>query len=125
MISNSLLQCTSSCDIEPGYRTDHSVIILSLKFEKFEKGRELWKFNNSLLYDKDFLELINNKIQDIKKQYAFKLPVYNFDNIENLSNTEIQFIINDQLFLETLLMEIRGKTISYSSYIKRQRKFVI
>ena len=119
LISNSLLRSTSSCDIEPGYRTDHSVIILSLQFEKFEKGRGLWKFNNSLLYDKDFLELINNKIQDIKKQYA--VPVYNFDNIENISNTEIGFTINDQLFLETLLMEIRGKTISYSSYIKKQK----
>ena len=26
------------------------------------------------------------------------------------------FFINDQLFLETLLMEIRGETISYSSH---------
>ena len=113
------MRSTSSSDIEPGYRTDHSVIILSLQFEKFERGRGLWKFNNSLLYDKDFLELINNKIQDIKKQYA--VPVYNFDNIENISNMEIGFTINDQLFLETLLMEIRGKTISYSSYIKKQK----
>ena len=28
-------------------------------------------------------------------------------------------MIDDQLFLETLLMEIRGKTISYSSYKKK------
>ena len=29
--------------------------------------------------------------------------------------------INSQLFLETLLMEIRGKTISYSSYKRKER----
>ena len=32
----------------------------------------------------------------------------------------IHFTINDQLFLETLLTEIRGKTISYASYRKKE-----
>ena len=31
---------------------------------------------------------------------------------KDIPDKEIQFIVNDQLFLETLLMEIRGKTIS-------------
>ena len=34
---------------------------------------------------------------------------------------EIQFNINDQLFLETLLMMIRGNTIKYSSEKKKKR----
>ena len=47
------------------------------------------------------------------------LPIYNLEYIiENEQNLEFQ--ISDQLFLETLLMEIRGKTISYSSYKKKQ-----
>ena len=37
-----------------------------------------------------------------------------------LSKNEIQFIINNQLFPETLLMEIRGKTISYSAFNKNK-----
>ena len=32
---------------------------------------------------------------------------------------KIQFVSNDQLFLETLLMELRGKSISFSSYKKK------
>ena len=48
----------------------------------------------------------------VKKQYC--LPVYNLDTID-----ELQLVINDQLFLETLLMEIRGKSISYSTYKKK------
>lgn len=63
----------------------------------------------SLLYDSEY-----DKIAEVKKQYS--LPVYWIDNINNTENNDIQFIINDQLFLETLLMEIRGKTISYSSF---------
>ena len=38
------------------------------------------------------------------------------NKLSEINNDEIQFTINDQLFLETLLMEIRGKTISYASY---------
>ena len=37
-----------------------------------------------------------------------------------LPKDEIQFSVNDQIFLETLLMEMRGKTISYSAYKKLQ-----
>ena len=50
-------------------------------------------------------------------QYA--LPVYNFENISSVCNANIEFQINDQLFLETRLMEIRGSTISYSSHKKK------
>ena len=40
----------------------------------------------------------------------------------NFNHEDIQFTINDQLFLDTstLLMEIRGKTISYSSFKKKE-----
>jgi len=44
--------------------------------------------------------------------------VYHPNNIDNIPYSEIQFQTNDQLFLETLLIEIRGKTISYSLYKK-------
>ena len=52
------------------------------------------------------------------------LPVYNREFVEdNNNNDTIQFTISHQLFLEMLLMEIRGKTISYSAYKKeRERK---
>ena len=50
------------------------------------------------------------------------LPVYDANHINIIPNVEIQFIINDQLFLETLLMEIRGKTISYSAFKNKGKK---
>ena len=42
-------------------------------------------------------------------------------NDENIANDEIQFNINDQLFLETLLVMIRGNTIKNSSEKKQKR----
>ena len=53
------------------------------------------------------------------KKYA--LPVYNIYEIDNIPNTEIQFNINDKLFLDVLLMELRGQSISYASFKNKQR----
>ena len=66
--------------------------------------------NNALLTELDYIDTINTKIEEIKKQYA--LPVYDTNSLKQIPNSKIQFTINDQLFLETLLMEIRGKPIS-------------
>ena len=59
-----------------------------------------------------------NTILQVKENYA--LPIYSKDYVTTISDHEIQFTINDQLFLETLLMEIRGKTISFSSFTKKR-----
>ena len=117
LISQDLLASVNKSSIEGSYRSDHSMIILDISFVQFQKGKPLWKHNNSLLNDKDYIEIINNKIGEVKKQYA--LPVYNMDQINNIPDDQIQFLINDQLFLETLLMELRGKSISFSSYKKK------
>ena len=94
------------------------MITLGISFVKFQKGKPLWKHNNSLLHDEDYLQIIKDKISEIKKQYA--VPVYKMENNNIIPDEEIQFTINDQLFLDTLLMQIRGKLISYSSH-KRKR----
>ena len=120
LITEDFLPQVRNCNIGSSYRSDHSMVILNLNLTNVSHGKGLWKFNNSLLYDLEYLKIINEKIEEVKKQYC--LPVYNINNIQNISNNELIFVINDQLFLETLLMEIRGKTISYSSYKKKKRK---
>ena len=68
--------------------------------------------------DKDYVSLIRNTNTDVKKTY-----VSNENNLNHgtISNEEIQFNINDQLFFETLLMMIRGNTIKYSSEKKKKK----
>lgn len=118
LVSNSLLNMVQESDILSSYKSDHSPVLLTLKIGNFTHGKGLWKFNNSLLHDSDYIKTINTIIMQIKENYA--LPVYSRNGISTISDSEIQFTINDQLFLETLLMEIRGKTISYSSFIKKR-----
>ena len=117
LITEQLLTSLESCTIESSYRSDHSIIKLKLKFNEFKRGKGLWKFNNSLLYDSAYLETINELITSVMTQYA--VPVYNFENLDNMDLSTLQLSVNDQLFLETLLMEIRGKSISYASYKKK------
>ena len=100
------------------YRSDHSGVVLRIKISQIEKGKELWKLNNSLFLDKEYVKLVKETIIKITRQYA--VPVYNLENIDQIPKDETHFTINDQLFLETLLMEIRGKSISYSVYKKEK-----
>lgn len=118
LISESLLNLSLYVKYENSYRSDHCPVVLCVRTNEFLKGKGFWKFNNSLLKDKEYVYLIKEKIKYVKQQYA--CPVYNFENIEKLDDNNIQFIISDQSFLDTLLMEIRGKSISYSTYKKKK-----
>ena len=106
-------------DIMPGYRTDHSMIFLNIQFGKFKKGNSYWKFNNSLLKDTQYVEKIKSLISNVKLQYASDRQDIEAP-LESISNEFLKFDIDDKLFFETLLLEIRGETISYSSFKKKQ-----
>lgn len=106
LISESLSNSVESYSIKPGYRSDHSIVTTELKFKTFKRGRGLWKFNNSLLSDMNYVQKVKETIQDICKQYLVR-------------DTED---IDDSSFLDVLLMEIRGITISYSTLRKRKEK---
>ena len=58
------------------------MVTLTLAMDKFEHCKSLWKHNNSLPTDTEYLKIINSKIQDVKKQYC--LPVYNHDTIDEI-----------------------------------------
>ena len=119
LTSESMSQYIKVSKIGASYRSDHSLVTLELNFTNISHGKSYWKHNNSLLTELEYLKTMNKKILDVKKQYA--LPVYNIDEIDNIPNTEIQFNINDQLFLDVLLMELRGQSISYASFKNKQR----
>ena len=52
LISDLLSTFVTNADIKAGFRTDHSMITLTLILGKESKNKLLWKFNNSLLKDK-------------------------------------------------------------------------
>ena len=78
----------------------------------FEIGKRIWKLNVSLLKNIDYINLINNLIDEEKHKYA--LPVYNPDYLKN-TYKNVAFTIDLDLFLEMLYLRIRGETIKFAS----------
>ena len=92
LIAENILNNLKNCKVELSYRSDHSMIILELEFNPFIRGKGLWKFNNSLLYDIDYINMVKETNLDVKKQCS--ALVYNFDEIDNVSNEDIHFTLN-------------------------------
>ena len=87
-------------------------MFITIDFNDQIRGKGTWKFNNCLLYDKEYIQIVKNCIHDFIEQYRD-------DDCENLMDAS--FSIDDQLLWETLKLLIRGKTISYSSFRKKER----
>ena len=81
-------------------------------------GKGIWKFNTHLLKDMEYINLINKSIQEEMAKYA--VPVYNLDNINEILEEHIDLTISEDLFLEMLVLRMRGETIKFSSYKKKE-----
>lgn len=119
LISESLFVDVQETKIQTGYKTDHSLVLLKFDFDKFKKGKSYWKFNNSLLKDQIYVREIKKIISDTKAMYASEFQTYNNTDINTILLEDLILKIDDQLFYDVLLMEIRGKTISYASFKKK------
>ena len=135
LVSNTLLPFVEKANILPTCFSDHSPVTLEVDFSRFSRGKGFWKFNNSLLKDANYIEIVKNLIKRVVCQYATiegnpdflnQLPQEHLQHFllqqtpESLQIMDIN--INPELFLDTLLMEIRGATIKYSSRKKRENK---
>ena len=118
LISDLLAPMVSEVDIKAGYRTDHSLITLTIEFDKDETRKQFWKFNASLLLDINYVQEINKLIENTLSEYA-AFP-YDRNNLANIPLHEISLMISDQTFLDFLLMKIKSKTISYSCFKKKR-----
>ena len=101
-ISDQLIYNVTDSVIELGIRSDHSTITLNLKlFDTTKPGKSYWKFNNSLLEDKLYVDLINSYLLE--------------------QDTELDDIIDKRLAWEILKMKIRRMTITFS--IRKSKVF--
>ena len=123
LISSTLLPFIERTDISPGILSDHSIINIDIDFSKFKRGKGFFKFNNSLAKDPEYVELICHTIKQTTLLYAEDIYDENF--LQNATPEQLQELIltiNPQLFLETLLLEIRGKTIGYCAWKKKSKQ---
>ena len=99
LIDMHLQFIVKSCEILPSSISDHNPVLLKLTKQNETKiGRGLWKFNKSLLYDSEYVEKVKHIINQARANYKNANP---------------------SIFLDTLKAELRGMSISHSSYIAK------
>ena len=67
--------------------------------------------------------MVKEIIKGNVKQYATLIPS-NFYTLSRVEVFDIKLNINYQLFLEILMMEIRGKTIAFVSNKKKEQEII-
>ena len=102
LVDNALQEEIDRADIVPSTKSGHSAILLSINgIEEQIHGPSFWKFNASLLDDKDYVTLINSK---------YEVWVKEFKDIDD-----------SRLFWDLIKYKIRQDTIFYSKCKARER----
>ena len=95
LISNHMIYDLNNVDIQPGFRSDHSLIDIYFQgHQDSDRGPSFWRFNANLLRNKDYIEYMNNRIDEIIDKHK---------DIDNLG-----------LRWDVIKMEIRSSTICFS-----------
>ena len=132
LVSGGLDQNAQWVQYLPGIKTDHRAIYVLLELNPFERGRGYWKFNNTLLKDKEFLDFMNQEIEKIKVLENCRNPSDIWEKIkERIKKTSINYSRNkhseDQVIIGNLsekLMSMRNVCLSTRknlSYIKKTK----
>ena len=94
-ISNPITANVKNAEIRASIAPDHKATFLSLEIQgDFKRGPGSWKFNNQLLEDENYVQLVNKTYPEILEKYK-----------------DLQ---NKRLLWEMIKMEIRAFTITYS-----------
>ena len=102
LIAKQLLNSTKKAETRSSIAPDHKAIFLCLQIDQtFEQGPGNWKFENTLLKNNEYVNLIKKSFLSIQEKYH---------DVEN-----------KQLYWDLLKMEMRSKTISYSKKKREQQ----
>ena len=110
LISSDLICDTNLADIVPGYKTDHSMILLRIALHHNPRGKGFWKLNTSHLKEEEYFNLIKMTIDHTINEYQS-------DNS-----------VNPALLWEMIKMKVREQSISYAAaknYKTKSREDII
>ena len=101
LVSTDIGQICNTSKIKPGYRSDHSLILIGIQFTNINRGKGTWKFNNSLLLDEEYKRAVKLCINDM-------INVHKISILDQIDPMSVRFSTTDQLFLEVLKSSILG-----------------
>ena len=95
LVAKNLTKYVKKSDSQPSIAPDHCAVYIILSIPEINsRGPGFWKFNNSLLADGEYLEMVRELLPFLRNKYK---------NVKDI-----------QLFWELLKMEIRSATISFA-----------
>ena len=103
LISGELVYNIKHTKIKPAIRTDHSLLEIKVTLINEQKrGPGFWKFNCGLVRDETYINLIRNKINQLKEQY------------EQEENHGLKW--------DLIKCELRQLTITYSKQLAKSKR---
>ena len=132
--SETLRPFIKDCGKMPEHKSDHNPIFIVLDFAKFCKGKGTWKFQDTLLKQQDYVELINKTITETCSKYvefgdgsnfyeeASQSEMEEFCNLDIDEISSLNYKINPNLLYEMIMNDIRNATISFSTNLTHSHK---
>jgi len=108
IVSKEVATLVKKCTIKEGYRSDHKLVCLEIDKLEWKRGKGFWKLNVDLLSDHKYIELIRNTIRETVELYKKNGPESNGESL-----------VDSQMLWEMIKLEVRGRSISYSSHKQR------
>ena len=100
LVSKSITNWVIKVNTKVSNAPDHKAVELDLRIRSEKRGPGLWKFNNSLVEDNEFVELIKRHYPVIREKYLD--------------------LKDDRLKWELIKMELRSIAISYTKHKGKQ-----
>ena len=95
LVSRPISYNVKRTEVRSSIAPDHKAIFLGMELQsELKRGPGTWKFNNTLLEDQDYIDLIN---------FIYPRTLEKYKDVES-----------KQLLWELIKMELRAKTMSYS-----------
>ena len=104
LIETSFTAWVEDCKIIPGFKSDHSAVYIKILPFNIRRGKGMWKLNNRILSEVEYLNTINQTIEDAKQNGKH---------------------LNDHELWETTKLHIIANTQSYCYERAHNRKIVI
>ncbi|KAJ8017477.1 hypothetical protein HOLleu_45089 [Holothuria leucospilota] len=88
LISRHMLHSVNDVSHSPGIQSDHSFVNLSLSLFTEKRVPGYWKFNNSLLQDPDYLDIITNVINSFEENHTYSNPSLRWEGLKFILRKE-------------------------------------
>ena len=79
IVADNLIEKCHECELTSTAQSDHRLIHMKYRLSSTPRGPSYWKFNDSLIYDANFVEQMNNLIASVETNHITLEPQDKWD----------------------------------------------